>query len=125
MKLDALARPMVFFALSAVIAWAALFSNVWPLVVVGGFAAGMLAGGRYATVFVSGVSAGALAAFVWMSVLLTPGSGTYIGDIGALASMPGYMLVFLSFAFTALYVGCGGVLGTWARKMAEPHVRLP
>ena len=125
MKLEALARPTVFFALSAVIAWAALFSDVWPLVVVGGFAAGMLAGGRYPVVFVSGLFAGALAAFIWMSVLLTPGSGTYIVDIGALASIPGYLLVFMSFAFTALYVGCGGVLGTWARKMAEPHVRLP
>lgn len=125
MRISPPARMLAFFALSAVIAWAALISDIWPLAVAGGFAAGMLVGGRYIAVFLSGLPAGAVAAFVWMSALLTPGSGAYVADIGALASIPGAVLVFLSFAFTSLYVGCGGVLGTWARKAVETHVGLP
>ncbi len=118
MKLSSPLSGLLFFAIASVLAWALLFTDIWALVVLAGFAAGMFSGGRNLVVFPSGLAAGTVATAVWLMPLLTPGSAAYVNAVGALASIPGGLLVSLSFVFTALFVACGGILGTWARGMA-------
>lgn len=106
-------------AVSGVLAWLLLFTGIWATTAIAGVVAGALLEIRYTPAFVSCFAGGAAAALVWLQPLFDPGAGVYVAAIGALASIPGYLLVALSFIFTAMFVACGGLVGAWARHLME------
>ena len=98
------------------LSWLLLYAGIWALAALAGMAAGILTGTRYLPSFALGAAAGAVCSLVWLYPALSPGASGYVNAVGALASIPGYLLLALSFIITALFVGSGGVLGSWARK---------
>ncbi len=104
--------------LSALLSWAAIYTGLWPLVIIAGIAAGTVTGVRYMLAFAGGFAGGIVSAFIWLTPLLTPGAAKYVADVGAIASIPGSLLVFLSFIITALYAAFGCVIGSWVRHYA-------
>lgn len=115
--------PLLLLPLSAALAWLTLYTGIWPLAIAAGAVAGVVTGGRYIAVFLSGMAGGAVASAIWLLPLLAPGAGRYVQSVGALASIPGELLVALTFIFTALYVGCGGVIGAWIRDISRAGAR--
>ena len=108
---------LIAIALTGILAWLLLLTGIWAAAAVAGVVACALVELRYAPAFMSGLAGGAVAALVWLRPLFDPGAGAYVAAIGALASIPGYLLVSLSFIVTALLAACGGVIGVWARHL--------
>lgn len=106
-------RTLLLFSISALLCWLLLYTDIWLLAVLAGLAAGIAAGSRYSTAFGAGFAGGLAGTFPWMLPLLAPGASAYVGAVGSLASVPGYMLVALTFLESALFVACGGVIGVW------------
>lgn len=109
-------NALLFFALAVLLSWLLLYTGIWALVAIAGIAAGVLTGIRYLPSFALGLAAGTIASLVWLFPAVAPGASGYVSAVGSLASIPGYLLLALSFIITALFVGSGGVLGSWARK---------
>lgn len=115
---------LVFFAVATLLSWLLLYTGIWALVVAAGVAAGILIGGKYLQSFALGIAGGVVSSVVWLFPALSPGASGYVNAIGALASIPGYLLLTMSLVITALFVGSGGVIGVWMRRLARPEKQV-
>lgn len=116
-------RALLFFAVAAVLSWLLLYTGTWALVAVAGIVAGILTGLKYLPSFAFGIAAGTISSLVWLFPALAPGASAYVNAVGYLASIPGYLLLALSLLITALFVGSGGVIGSWARNSIQKEKR--
>lgn len=111
-------RGLIIFVITAVLGYFLLYSNIWPLIIIAGIVSSLM-GEKFTSTLVSSFIGGIVSSFLFLLnyIILGGQIGKVAYYAGAVAGIPGYTFLLITFLISGIYCLLGSIIGLYFKKL--------